>query len=221
MPASGGVSAAGSLVLAAVGAVLAGGAATAEEAPAAPAPPPAARGGVWLMGGIARGYDGGSLLRAEIGRPLPRASAPRLRCVIATFLHYEWEYVPDFDGGGSGSLSAGLFGVSPCIQYDWPLPIRASSGDAVLVLEGGVGAFVFWIRSTGIAYVPPGTDSLLLISGRVAAAFQYRGRGGLLLSFQPLGVVVPLHHTEMDSPIGHVETNVAFELAVTAGYQFR
>lgn len=189
---------------------------TSDAAPATPRPSGGGartvdRHGVTLLGGIGFGSDQ-RWPRVDVLMPMPLAQAPQLRVgVVLTFHHFKL----DLPGIGAETYGLGLY---PTATYDWRLPITSSAGDFVMGLDGslGVGLGRFKID---VPFMPGTFESAWVAILRIAGRAEFRAHTGLVVSFQFLGIGVPL--TEPDQPMqGTLTTDIAYELALLAGYQF-
>jgi hypothetical protein len=169
------------------------------------------RHGVVVLGGIGMGSDL-RWPRVDVLVPVPLEKAPQLRVgMVMTFHHFEL-YLPE-----AGAETYGL-GMYPTATYDWRLPVKSSAGDFVMGVDGslGVGYGRFKID---LPFMPGYWESAWVATLRIAGRAEFRARAGWVFSLQYLGINVPL--TEPDQPMqGTLTTDIAYELAILAGYQF-
>lgn len=167
-----------------------------------------------LLGGFTIA-DGGSAERLDLYVPLRLHSAPRLAVGVVLGFDYTHEAVPELI-----EATAYGFSVFPSVSYDWRLPVTSGSGDFVALAEGGIG--VGFVRlKIDEPFMPGRYQTLRAWAMRLAGAFQWRARNGLVVSIQPLGLSIPLSTPEAPRPDWKVNSDLAYEFALLAGYQFR
>ncbi len=118
------------------------------------------------------------------------------------------------------AVDAYSFSIGPNAYYDWRLPISTTAGDFVVSIEGGVIGGRAWIKIDQ-PFMPGSWERITAFGLRFASALQFRAHGGLVVSFQPLGVDIPLNHpTLMGNTMLTVTSGTAWEGALLCGYQF-
>jgi hypothetical protein len=118
------------------------------------------------------------------------------------------------------SLEGYAFSLGLLVLYDWRLPIATAAGDFVVSIEGGptMGRLYFTIDEMGMS----SSTTITGVSLNAAAALQYRAHGGFVASVQPLGLGIPVWHSEID-PMSAVSfsSDIGWQGALMCGYQFR
>jgi hypothetical protein len=167
------------------------------------------RTGVFALAGLAR--VGGRLFgRLDLGIPIPSRTLPRLRIALTIESRY----------GTEGSASTSELGVAPELRYDWRLPFKLKSGDVVLVAGVGLERMQHFMKFPDEPFWPAKWESYAVYSYRFGGALQYRSSTGLLVSLQPVTVVVPYSKPESPDPRWMVMTpTTGYEVSLTAGYQ--
>lgn len=177
------------------------------------APEPAEpRGGLALLGGVISADD--RAWRVDAFTPIPNTALPRLRLGLEVIYSHAKLETPILGVDAYGFL------FTPTASYDWRLPISSRLGEFVIQAEGGIGAGLGRIKIDE-PYMPGRFDNVFVSTMRIAAAGQFRGYRGLLVSLQPFGLDVPLNHPKSPRPSYHITTGIAYEVAFLAGYQFR
>lgn len=170
------------------------------------------RHGLVLLGGLSRSGDS-SALRIDLVVPVPLASAPQLRIGFTAAYDHSSAQIPDL------SISAYALGGGLYAAYDWRLPIATEAGDFVVSIDGGPDVGRLWLKVEDPS-MPGSYDTISAIGLHVAGSLQYRAHGGLVLAVQPLGVAIPIAHTEIDASPFMVTSDVSWVGALLAGYQF-
>jgi hypothetical protein len=171
------------------------------------------RSGLFALGGVAHA-DAQFFGRVDLGAPMPTRTFPRLRVLVSIASHYATE------GSGADKTSTSDLRIAPKLQYDWRLPVDLRRGDLVLVAGAGLERAQHWVKLPDQPYWPSKWESSAFYAYTFEVALQFRARNGVLISFAPLGVVVPF--TRPDPPDARFmqETpNRAYEVSLAAGYQ--
>jgi hypothetical protein len=170
------------------------------------------RHGLVLLGGISRSGDS-SALRVDLVVPVPLASAPQLRLGLTAQYDHSSAEIPDL------SISAYGVGGGLYVAYDWRLPIATEAGDFVVSIDGGPDVGRLWLKVEDPS-MPGSYDTITAVGLHVAGSLQYRAHGGLVIAVQPLGVAIPIAHTEIDASPFMVTSDVSWVGALLVGYQF-
>jgi len=171
------------------------------------------RSGAFALGGITHVNDS-NFGRIDVGVPVPTRTAPRLRALVSLEFRYETE------GTGSQATSTGDLAVIPEVQYDWRLPFESQVGDVVVVAGAGLSRAKRWVRLPDEPFWPSTWESTTAYALRLDLAVQYRGRRGLIVSLQPLGIGVPLNRPEPpDARWMSEDPAKSYAISLAVGYQ--
>jgi len=172
------------------------------------------RDGLVLLGGVVTDGDNGAL-RVDVIKPMPLDSAPDFRVGISAEYDHSSVEIPDL------AISGYAFALSLKALYDWRLPIATNAGDFVVSIEGGPFLAQVWLKIDQ-PYMPGEYERMTGVGLSMAAAIQYRGHNGLVVSLQPLGLNVPIANTEPGNTGAVTFTSdTEWEGALLCGYQFR
>jgi len=172
------------------------------------------RSGVRFLGGFTIA-DGGAAERLDIYVPLHLSGAPRLAVGVVLGFDYTHDSIPEVI-----EATAYGFAIYPSVTYDWRLPITSGSGDFLALAEAGVGLGVLRLKIDE-PFMPGRYQTLKAYAMRLAGAMQWHAHNGLVVSVQPLGLSIPLSTPEAPGPGWEVNSDLAYEFALLAGYQFR
>jgi len=171
------------------------------------------RSGLFALGGVAHA-EAQFLGRVDLGAPVPTRGLPRLRLLVSIASRYATE------GNGTDETSTGDLRIAPMLQYDWRLPVDLRRGDIVLAAGAGLERAQHWVKLPDQPYWPSKWKSSAFYATTFEVALQFRARNGFLISFTPLGAVVPFTRPDPPDTRFMQETpHTAYELSLAAGYQ--
>lgn len=168
------------------------------------------RGGVFLLAGVTH-IGAATRGRVDIGVPTPLRRARRLRSVVIT----------EVGDPSTEAVERRDLAITPELQYDWRL-FGIASGDVVLIAGIGIQWARTWVRLPDEPFWPSSWESTTGFSGRLDAAFQYRGAQGFVVSLHPVSAILPIGNPEPpDARWMPEEPKAQYGVSLVAGYQFR